>query len=134
VRLRLVARDMFSSNERGRMAGEKSMERERARFVGVEYFDDLKRAKKFYAEALGLAVSDEEEGHHAKFDSGAGFICLEKKGMESYPSKDKAVLFFEVRDLKVAIEAVGRERFVQIEREWAVLHDPEGHNVLLMAG
>jgi len=44
------------------------------------------------------------------------------------------VLFFEVRDLKVAIEAVGRERFVQIEREWAVLHDPEGHNVLLMAG
>jgi predicted enzyme related to lactoylglutathione lyase len=135
VRLRLVARDMFSSNERGRMAGEKSMERERARFVGVElYFDDLKKAKKFYAEALGLAVSDEEEGHHAKFDSGAGFICLEKKGMESYPSKDKAVLFFEVRDLKVAIEAVGRERFVQIEREWAVLHDPEGHNVLLMAG
>lgn len=135
MRLRLVARDMFSSNERGRMAGEKSMERERARFVGVElYFDDLKRAKKFYAEALGLAVSDEEEGHHAKFDSGAGFICLEKKGMESYPSKDKAVLFFEVRDLKVAIEAVGRERFVQIEREWAVLHDPEGHNVLLMAG
>jgi predicted enzyme related to lactoylglutathione lyase len=117
------------------MAGEKSMERERARFVGVElYFDDLKKAKKFYAEALGLAVSDEEEGHHAKFDSGAGFICLEKKGMESYPSKDKAVLFFEVRDLKVAIEAVGRERFVQIEREWAVLHDPEGHNVLLMAG
>lgn len=135
MRLRLVARDMFSSNERGRMAGEKSMERERARFVGVElYFDDLKKAKKFYAEALGLAVSDEEEGHHAKFDSGAGFICLEKKGMESYPSKDKAVLFFEVRDLKVAIEAVGRERFVQIEREWAVLHDPEGHNVLLMAG
>jgi len=135
VRLRLVARDMFSSNERGRMAGEKSMERERARFVGVElYFDDLKKAKKFYAEALGLAVSDEEEGHHAKFDSGAGFICLEKKGAESYPSKDKAVLFFEVRDLKVAIEAVGRERFVQIEREWAVLHDPEGHNVLLMAG
>ena len=135
MRLRLVARDMFSSNERGRMAGEKSMERERARFVGVElYFDDLKKAKKFYAEALGLAVSDEEEGHHAKFDSGAGFICLEKKGMESYASKDKAVLFFEVRDLKVAIEAVGRERFVQIEREWAVLHDPEGHNVLLMAG
>ena len=135
MRLRLVARDMFSSNERGRMAGEKSMERERARFVGVElYFDDLKKAKKFYAEALGLAVSDEEEGHHAKFDSGAGFICLEKKGMESYPSKDKAVLFFEVWDLKVAIEAVGRERFVQIEREWAVLHDPEGHNVLLMAG
>ena len=135
MRLRLVARDMFSSNERGRMAGEKSMERERARFVGVElYFDDLKKAKKFYAEALGLAVSDEEEGHHAKFDSGAGFICLEKKGMESYPSKDKAVLFFEVRDLKVAIEAAGRGRFVQIERKWAVLHDPEGHNVLLMAG
>lgn len=52
--------------------------------------------------------------------------------MESYPSKDKAVLFFEVKDLRATIAAIGRERFVQIEGSWAVVHDREGHNVLLM--
>ena len=76
------------------------MERIQARFVGVEvYFENLERVKKFYIETLGLKVSDEQVGHHAKFDSGAGFVCLERKGSESYPSKDKAVLFFEVPDL-----------------------------------
>jgi predicted enzyme related to lactoylglutathione lyase len=69
-----------------------------AKFAGVElYFEDLEKAKKFYAETVGLDVSEEEKGHHAKFDSGAGFICLERKGAESYPSKDNAVLFFEVK-------------------------------------
>ncbi len=85
------------------------MERIRARFVGVElYFKNLERAKKFYVETMGLEVSDERIGHHAKFDSGAGFVCLERKGAESYPSKDKAVLFFEVPDLRSAIAAIGR--------------------------
>ena len=69
-----------------------------AKFAGVElYFEDLEKAKKFYAETVGLDVSEEEKGHHAKFDNEAGFICLERKGAESYPSKDKAVLFFEVK-------------------------------------
>ncbi|PYX85606.1 MAG: hypothetical protein DMG68_17665, partial [Acidobacteria bacterium] len=104
-----------------------------ARFVGVElYFENLERAKKFYVEALGLKVSDEQAGHHAKFDSGAGFVCLERKGAESYPSKDKAVLFFEVPDLKSAISAIGQDQLVQSEPTWAVLHDPEGHNILLL--
>jgi predicted enzyme related to lactoylglutathione lyase len=104
-----------------------------ARFVGVElYFEDLEKAKKFYAETMELEVSEEEKGHHAKFDSGGGFICLERKGVESYPSKDKAVVFFEVADLRATTAAIGRERFVQVVGRWAVLHDPEGHNVLLM--
>src|SRR5436309_6164743 len=104
-----------------------------ARFVGVElYFENLERAKKFYVEALGLKVSDEQAGHHAKFDSGAGFVCLERKGAESYPSKDKAVLFFEVPDLKSAIAAMGQGRLVQLEGTWAVLHDPDGRNMLLL--
>ena len=64
-----------------------------AQFVGVElYFDDLEGAKEFYAGTLGLEISDEQVGHHAKFDSGAGFVCLERKGSEPYPSKDKALL------------------------------------------
>jgi predicted enzyme related to lactoylglutathione lyase len=109
------------------------MERIQARFVGVElYFDDLERAKKFYLETMGLEVSDEQVGHHARFDSGAGFVCLERKGAESYSSKDKAVLFFEVPDLKSAIAAIGQDQLVQSVRTWAVLHDPEGHNILLL--
>jgi predicted enzyme related to lactoylglutathione lyase len=109
------------------------MERIRARFVGVElYFKNLARAKKFYVETMGLEVSDEQIGHHAKFDSGAGFLCLERKGAESYPLKDKAVLFFEVPDLRSAIAAIGQDRLVQSEDTWAVLHDPEGHNILLL--
>jgi predicted enzyme related to lactoylglutathione lyase len=104
-----------------------------ARFIGVElYFDDLEKAKKFYEGTLGLAVSDEQTGHHAQFDSGGRFICLERKGAESYPSKDKAVLFFEVPSLKSAIAAIGQEKIVHSEPTWAVLHDPEGHNVLLL--
>ena len=109
------------------------MDRIQAKFIGIElYFDNLEMAKEFYTETLGLEVSDEQVGHHAKFDSGAGFVCLERKGAESYPSKDKAVVFFEVSDLRSAIAAVGQDRVVQSERTWAVLHDPEGHNILLL--
>jgi hypothetical protein len=46
---------------------------------------------------------------------------------EHDPSKDKAVLFFEVPDLKAAIAII---RLVQSESRWAVIHDPEGHNLL----
>ncbi len=92
------------------------------RFVGVElYFDELDRARQFYAETLGLPIADEEPGHHARFDSDAGFVCLEKKGSESYPSKDKAVLFFEVDDLKAAVAAIGEDRLIRSEEQWAVL-------------
>jgi predicted enzyme related to lactoylglutathione lyase len=109
------------------------MERLQAQFVGVElYFENLDRAKKFYVETMGLEVSDEQVGHHAKFDSKAGFICLERKGLESYPSQDKAVLFFEVTNLRSAIAAIGKDLLVHSEHAWAVLHDPEGHNILLL--
>lgn len=109
------------------------MARIEARFVGVElYFDDLERAKAFYSSTLGLEISEDEPGHHAKFDSDKGFLCLERKGIESYPSRDKAVLFFEVPDLEAAVRVIGKEKLVHAERAWAVLHDPEGHNVLLL--
>ncbi len=103
------------------------------KYLGTElYFDNLEEAKRFYTEVLGLELSEEQAGHYVKFDSGAGFICLERKGSESYPSRDKAVLFFEVDDVASAVAAIGRQRFVQVEPTWAVLHDPEGHSVLLL--
>lgn len=111
-----------------------------ARLVGVElYFDDLPKSKRFYSETLGLATLDEDAARYARFAAGPTFVCLERKGVESYPSRDKAVLFFEVPDLAAAVEFVGRERFLEISaaREsgrsaWAALHDPEGHNIILL--
>ncbi|HUO34508.1 MAG TPA: VOC family protein [Candidatus Acidoferrum sp.] len=104
-----------------------------ARLAGVElYFDDLRKAKDFYQETLGLKITLEEMGHHAQFDGGASFVCLERKGAESYPSLDKAVLFFEVPDLPAALATIGKERIVQSESSWAVLHDPEGHSIFLL--
>jgi len=110
------------------------------RFLGVElYFDDLQSAKHFYRDTLGLDLAEDSPGHHAKFDFNDGFLCLEKKGVESYPSRDKAAVFFEVDDLQSAIRSIGSDRIVHSGPDqggdrpaWAVLHDPEGHNVLLL--
>lgn len=110
-----------------------------ARLVGVElYFDKLDVARRFYSEQLGLDIADETPGHYAKFQTPSAFVCVERKGAENYPSRDKAVLFLEVADLNAAIEQIGSDKFVHIERGsdqgagWAVLHDPEEHNVLLL--
>jgi len=107
-------------------------------FAGVElYFENLKRAKEFYSDFLGLKIEEDDPTHHAKFRLGERFLCLEKKGVEDYPSLDKAVLFFEVDDLAAFIAKAGPERIVQKgpssgAPRWAVLHDPEGHNILIL--
>ncbi|UVK46716.1 hypothetical protein BPNPMPFG_002419 [Mesorhizobium sp. AR07] len=81
-------------------------------------------------------MSEDDTGHHLMFDGGDAFLCLEVPGAENYPSQDKAVLFFEVANLPATIDRIGRDLFAKIEieaaRPWAVLHDPDGHNVLLL--
>jgi predicted enzyme related to lactoylglutathione lyase len=107
------------------------------RLVGVElYFTDLPRAQAFYQQVLGLDLAEMQNGHHAKFTTPAGFICLERSGVEDYPSADKAVLFLEVTNLSHAVDRIGADRVIKRgrrgSRAWAVLHDPEGHNILLL--
>lgn len=103
------------------------------RFPGVElYFGDLVKAKDFYTKVLRLSVVEEQPSHFAKLDFSSAFVCLERKGSESYPSQDKVVLFFETEDLQSTVADIGRERFSRIEPTWAVLHDPEGHNLLIL--
>ncbi len=114
-----------------------SLPKPHPRLAGIElYFEDLARAKAFYADVLGLDLAEEQAGHHAQFATGAAFVCLEKRGVEDYPSADKAVLFLEVPDLARALEGIGSERVVRAElapaTPWAVLHDPEGHNIVLL--
>ena len=108
------------------------------KLAGVElYFKDVESAKRFYRHALGLTLTHEEAGRFAQFGE-RGFICLEGKGSEDYPSQDKAVLFLETADLEATIERIGRERILRSEPArqdrpaWAVLHDPEGPNILLL--
>jgi Predicted enzyme related to lactoylglutathione lyase len=107
-------------------------------FAGVElYFDDLGRAKKFYCDLLRLELDEEDPQHHVKLKLGDRFLCLEKKGVEGYPSADKAVIFFEVDDLAEFAQSVGAGRVVQSAPNaatpaWIVLHDPEGHNILVL--
>jgi predicted enzyme related to lactoylglutathione lyase len=115
------------------------MKRLDARLAGVElYFDDLNCARNFYRGVLGLKLNEEERGRYSQFDTGTSFLCLERKAAESYPSRDKAVVFLEVDDLAAAVKKIGRKKFVHIESRgkrrpsWAVLHDPEGHNILLL--
>ena len=116
------------------------MKRLDARLVGVElYFDDLNCARNFYRGVLGLKLNEEDRGRYSQFDTGTSFLCLERKAAESYPSRDKAVVFLEVDDLAAAVKKIGRKKFVHIESRgkrgrpaWAVLHDPEGHNVLFL--
>jgi predicted enzyme related to lactoylglutathione lyase len=105
--------------------------------VGVElYFTDLPRAQAFYQQVLGLELAEMQDGHHAKFTTPASFICLERSGVEDYPSADKAVLFLEVTNLTQAIERIGADRVIKRGRRgshaWAVLHDPEEHNIILI--
>jgi len=33
---------------------------------------------------------------------------------------------------KAGLVLLGKERFVHAEADWALMHDPEGHNVLLL--
>src|ERR1700721_4120723 len=88
-----------------------------ARLVGGEfYFDDLAAAKNFYEGTLGLNIVGEQPGHHAQFNVGRAFLCLEKKGVEDYPSRDKAVIFLEVPSIATAVEGLGQELFSTIPR------------------
>ena len=108
-----------------------------ARLAGVElYFDNLDAAKDFYAQTLGLRLDEDNPEHHAKLAIGDRFICLERKGVEEYPSADKAVLFFEVPDVRVAVEQIGSAFLLRSEltavRRWAAVRDPEGHTIVLV--
>ena len=90
------------------------------------------KKRRNYLQTLGPDIAVEQAGHHAKFEFDAGFICLERKGVESCPSKDKGVRFFETPRLGETVLPIGKEKLVQSEKDWEVLHDPEGHNIVLI--
>jgi catechol 2,3-dioxygenase-like lactoylglutathione lyase family enzyme len=109
----------------------------RIRLAGVElYFDDLERARRFYSTTLGLPVAEHDATHHTKLSVGEAFVCLERKGVEHYPSAHKAVVFLEVEDLHAAIKRLDAADVLQHDPDaaqpWAAVRDPEGHTVMLL--
>ena len=107
------------------------------RLAGVElYFEHLDQARRFYSETLGFELQEHQPAHHAKFGLTGGFLCLEQKGVEPYPSADKAVVFVEVADLPGQLKKVGSGPVVGLDATgtppWAAVRDPEGHTVLLV--
>jgi catechol 2,3-dioxygenase-like lactoylglutathione lyase family enzyme len=113
------------------------MPHSKVRFAGFElYFDDLERARRFYTMKLGLRTIEHDPTHHVKLAGGDAFLCLERKGMESYPSAEKAVVFVEVPDLQATVAKFGSSeilgRGLKAEQPWTAIRDPEGHTVLLL--
>jgi catechol-2,3-dioxygenase len=109
------------------------------KLTGVElYFDDLDRARSFYRDTLGLNVIEDDIGHHIKVSTGDAFLCMERKGVETYPSPEKAVLFFDVpslRDLADRLDpSIILQRGSRAGRPWLAVRDPEGHTVLFLEG
>jgi hypothetical protein len=71
-----------------------------------------------------------------KLAGGDAFLCLERKGVESYSSAEKAVVFVEIQDLQATVakfdssEILGRG--LKAEQPWTAIRDPEGYTVLLL--
>src|SRR5712691_13571728 len=108
-----------------------------AKLAGLElYFNDLEAATNFYQDVLGLSLDEEDPHHHAKFDLGSAFLCLEAKGVEDYASMDKVVVFVEVADIRAAMDRIDSRHVVGADlsstHPWAAIRDPEGHTVMLL--
>jgi catechol 2,3-dioxygenase-like lactoylglutathione lyase family enzyme len=113
------------------------MPHSKVRFAGVElYFDDLERARCFYTMKLGLQTIEHDPTHHVKLAADDAFLCLERKGVESYPSAEKAVVFVEVPDLQATVAKFDSSEILgcglKAEQPWIAIRDPEGHTVLLL--
>ncbi|MGA2589775.1 MAG: hypothetical protein ABSH32_07670 [Bryobacteraceae bacterium] len=93
------------------------------RLRGFElYFEDLEPAKRFYRDTLGVELTSEQAGHHAQFGA-SPFLSLECKGAESYPSRDKAVVFVEVPNLQAAVDRLAN---LSCSSNWARQAVPHG--------
>ena len=108
-----------------------------ARLAGVEfYFDDLDRAKEFYTHVLGLPLEEDQPEHHVKVGAGDRFVCLERKGVENYPSADKGVVFLEVPNVGAMLDRLDAAFVLASDlsgaKPWAAVRDPEGHTIILL--
>jgi catechol-2,3-dioxygenase len=103
--------------------------------------DDLKKAKQFYAETLGLKVQYQVEGHLVQVEAPGVTIGLlhPREGQDSHPGKSGSVhIGLEVQELGSAINLL-KSRGVEFQpimeeeaTRIAYFSDPEGNPLYLI--
>jgi predicted enzyme related to lactoylglutathione lyase len=107
-------------------------------FVGVPV-TDIPRARKFYEEALGLAVSEEMiSGKWIEYTAGEGTLAISNVGEQWTPSDQGTSAAFEVEDFDEAIKHLQHHkvRFAAEPFEtpcchMAVVQDPDGNKLIV---
>jgi len=107
-------------------------------FVGIPV-TDLKRARSFYEEVLGLKVSEEMMGGKwIEYAVGDDTLAIANVGDHWTPSDQGTGAAFEVEDFDEAIERL-KDRFVGFVAEpfetpccyMAVVKDPDGNKLMI---
>jgi len=107
-------------------------------FVGIPV-TDVPRARKFYEEVLGLAVSDEMMGAKwIEYTVGDNTLAIANVGEQWKPSNQGTVAAFEVENFDEAIKQL-RNQDVSFAAEafetpcchMAVVKDPDGNKLII---
>jgi predicted enzyme related to lactoylglutathione lyase len=100
---------------------------------------DIKRARSFYEEVLGLKVSDEMmSGKWIEYAVGANTLAIANVGDTWTPSEQGTGAAFEVEDFDEAIKRL-KDRHVHFAAEpfetpcchMAVIQDPDGNKLMI---
>ena len=105
-------------------------------FVGIPV-TDMKRAREFYEDVLGLRPDPEMTGEHwTEYSIGEGTLAIACVGEQWKPSNDGTSAALEVDDLDTAIARL-EERKVSYDKVdspvcWmAIIEDPDGNKLII---
>jgi len=107
-------------------------------FVGIPV-TDMKRARSFYEDVLGLKVSEEMmSGKWVEYGLGNNTLAIASVGPEWKPSDQGTGAAFEVEDFDDAIKRL-KDRHVRFAAEpfetpcchMAVVQDPDGNKLII---
>jgi predicted enzyme related to lactoylglutathione lyase len=107
-------------------------------FVGIPV-TDMKRAREFYEDALGLKMADEMmNGKWIEYAVGEGTLAIANVGEQWTPSDHGTGAAFEVEDFDDAIKRL-KDRHVRFAAEpfetpcchMAVVQDPDGNKLII---
>jgi predicted enzyme related to lactoylglutathione lyase len=107
-------------------------------FVGIPV-TDMKRAREFYEDALGLKMADEMmNGKWIEYAVGEGTLAIANVGEQWTPSDQGTGAAFEVEDFDDAIKRL-KDRHVRFAAEpfetpcchMAVVQDPDGNKLMI---
>jgi predicted enzyme related to lactoylglutathione lyase len=105
-------------------------------FVGIPV-TDMKRAREFYEDVLGLQPDPEMTGEHwTEYSIGEGTLAIACVGEQWKPSNDGTSAALEVESLKEAI-ARFEERKIAYDKvdspvcRMAIVEDPDGNRLII---